>query len=322
MTGTDQVEVRRSNRRRRTVSAYRDGDRIVVLIPASMSKRDEARWVQDMVLAARALRGAQAALGRAADGAGRAAQRRVLRRAGPARVGALGRQPAGALGVVHARGPVDPALHPAAGHAVLGGRLRPGPRARAPARAGPRRQLLGLGEPLPARRARPRLPAGLVGGRRGRRRRAARATSTEPSAGARSTGTVAAATSSCISCSRPSGSASTGHQRTARDSSLAACAAPAGARAVNRTSRWWTSPRGSQKSTACSSRCTGTGSSSRSGRPDSSSPSRRAAPARVRSSGSQCPPKANQRPALRCRLSSTRSRSGERTSTPAVRWSG
>ena len=43
------VEVRRSRRRRRTVSAYRDGDRIVVLIPASMSKRDEATWVADMV---------------------------------------------------------------------------------------------------------------------------------------------------------------------------------------------------------------------------------------------------------------------------------
>ena len=43
------VEVRRSRRRRRTVSAYRDGDRIVVLIPAAMSKRDEATWVADMV---------------------------------------------------------------------------------------------------------------------------------------------------------------------------------------------------------------------------------------------------------------------------------
>ena len=43
------VEVRRSKRRRRTVSAYREGARIVVLIPASMSKRDEARWVADMV---------------------------------------------------------------------------------------------------------------------------------------------------------------------------------------------------------------------------------------------------------------------------------
>lgn len=44
-----EVEVRRSTRRRRTVSAYRDGDRIVVLLPASMSKRDEKRWVRDMV---------------------------------------------------------------------------------------------------------------------------------------------------------------------------------------------------------------------------------------------------------------------------------
>jgi predicted metal-dependent hydrolase len=46
---TPRVEVRRSKRRRRTVSAYREGDRIVVLIPAAMSKRDEATWVADMV---------------------------------------------------------------------------------------------------------------------------------------------------------------------------------------------------------------------------------------------------------------------------------
>ena len=44
-----EVEVRRSRRRRRTVSAYREGERIVVLIPATMSKRDEATWVADMV---------------------------------------------------------------------------------------------------------------------------------------------------------------------------------------------------------------------------------------------------------------------------------
>ncbi len=49
---TDQqpeVEVRRSARRRRTVSAYRDGDRFVVMIPATMSKKDEASWVATMV---------------------------------------------------------------------------------------------------------------------------------------------------------------------------------------------------------------------------------------------------------------------------------
>lgn len=43
------VVVRRSPRRRRTVSAYRDGDSVVVLIPESMSKREEARWVKDML---------------------------------------------------------------------------------------------------------------------------------------------------------------------------------------------------------------------------------------------------------------------------------
>lgn len=43
------VEVRRSKRRRRTVSAYRDGDVIVVQIPAAMSRRDERTWVAEMV---------------------------------------------------------------------------------------------------------------------------------------------------------------------------------------------------------------------------------------------------------------------------------
>lgn len=45
----DNVEVRRSKRRRRTVSAYRDGDRIVVLIPASLSAKEEEEWVSAMV---------------------------------------------------------------------------------------------------------------------------------------------------------------------------------------------------------------------------------------------------------------------------------
>ncbi|MGC4111161.1 MAG: M48 family metallopeptidase [Nocardioides sp.] len=44
-----EVEVRRSKRRRRTVSAYREGERIVVLIPASLSRREEAEWVETMV---------------------------------------------------------------------------------------------------------------------------------------------------------------------------------------------------------------------------------------------------------------------------------
>ncbi|WP_240801688.1 M48 family metallopeptidase [Streptomyces sp. A1136] len=43
------VEVRRSARRRRTVSAYREGERTVVLIPARMSEAEEARWVGVML---------------------------------------------------------------------------------------------------------------------------------------------------------------------------------------------------------------------------------------------------------------------------------
>lgn len=49
------VEVRRSARRRRTVSAYRDGDRTVVLLPARLTRAEERHWVDTMLaqLAAR-----------------------------------------------------------------------------------------------------------------------------------------------------------------------------------------------------------------------------------------------------------------------------
>lgn len=43
------VVVRRSARRRRTVSAYRDGDSVIVLIPARFSAAEEQRWVADMI---------------------------------------------------------------------------------------------------------------------------------------------------------------------------------------------------------------------------------------------------------------------------------
>lgn len=42
------VEVRRSKRRTRTVTAYRDGDTLVVLIPARLTKAEEAHWVAEM----------------------------------------------------------------------------------------------------------------------------------------------------------------------------------------------------------------------------------------------------------------------------------
>ncbi|MQA15074.1 MAG: DUF45 domain-containing protein [Pseudonocardiaceae bacterium] len=43
------VEVRRSPRRRRNVSAYRDGDSVVVMLPATMSRADERHWVAEML---------------------------------------------------------------------------------------------------------------------------------------------------------------------------------------------------------------------------------------------------------------------------------
>ena len=43
------VEVRRSARRRRTVSAYRDGDRTVVLVPARLTRAEERQWVEVML---------------------------------------------------------------------------------------------------------------------------------------------------------------------------------------------------------------------------------------------------------------------------------
>ena len=39
------VEVRRSARRRRTVSAYRDGDKTVVLVPSRLTQAEEEQWV-------------------------------------------------------------------------------------------------------------------------------------------------------------------------------------------------------------------------------------------------------------------------------------
>ena len=46
---TPRVEVRRSARRRRTVTAFRERDTIVVLVPQRMSRADERVFVEDMV---------------------------------------------------------------------------------------------------------------------------------------------------------------------------------------------------------------------------------------------------------------------------------
>ncbi|WP_331714575.1 M48 family metallopeptidase [Auraticoccus cholistanensis] len=44
-----EVEVRRSARRRKTVTAFRESGRIVVVVPARLSSAEERRWVEEMV---------------------------------------------------------------------------------------------------------------------------------------------------------------------------------------------------------------------------------------------------------------------------------
>lgn len=46
---TPDIEVRRSPRRRKTVSARREGDRIVVMVPADMPTDEERRWITHLV---------------------------------------------------------------------------------------------------------------------------------------------------------------------------------------------------------------------------------------------------------------------------------
>jgi predicted metal-dependent hydrolase len=48
-TSPTAVQVKRSVRRRRTVAAYRDGDTVVILIPARFSAAEEREWVQKML---------------------------------------------------------------------------------------------------------------------------------------------------------------------------------------------------------------------------------------------------------------------------------
>jgi predicted metal-dependent hydrolase len=49
LSRAEEVEVRRSARRRRTVTAYREHGRTVVLIPAAFTAAEERRWVDQMV---------------------------------------------------------------------------------------------------------------------------------------------------------------------------------------------------------------------------------------------------------------------------------
>ena len=49
MDAVPEVVVRRSARRKRTVTAYRERDTIVVLVPERMSAADEQKYVADLV---------------------------------------------------------------------------------------------------------------------------------------------------------------------------------------------------------------------------------------------------------------------------------
>ncbi|NEE04142.1 M48 metallopeptidase family protein [Phytoactinopolyspora halotolerans] len=49
MEAEPEIEVRRSTRRRRTVTAFREGGRIVVCLPARFSAAEERRWVETML---------------------------------------------------------------------------------------------------------------------------------------------------------------------------------------------------------------------------------------------------------------------------------
>lgn len=49
----DEVEIRRSSRRKRTVKAYREGDKIVVLMPAHLTAAEEAVHVESLVASIR-----------------------------------------------------------------------------------------------------------------------------------------------------------------------------------------------------------------------------------------------------------------------------
>ena len=47
--GDPVVEVRRSRKRRRTVAAYREDDKVVVLVPARFTRAEEREWVATML---------------------------------------------------------------------------------------------------------------------------------------------------------------------------------------------------------------------------------------------------------------------------------
>ena len=159
------VEVRRSSRRRRTVSAYREGDR------PSCSSRPGSPGPRSGTGSTPCWGGSRPGPAppterRRARCAGRRAVRALPRRRRPQPRRCGGSQPAEPLGLVHPGRRHDPDLHPAEGDAGLGPRLRPAARAGPSAAHGARRAVLGAARDLPSPRAGPRLPRGVCRRRR------------------------------------------------------------------------------------------------------------------------------------------------------------
>ena len=122
------VEVRRSARRRRMVSARREGDTVIVFIPGWMSESEELRWVDEMV---RRLERSEARRRSPARKGDEALHRRSVelsrryldgrRRPGQRALGAADAHP---VGVLHPGGRDHPDQRAAARRPRLGGRLR------------------------------------------------------------------------------------------------------------------------------------------------------------------------------------------------------
>src|SRR3954447_19928632 len=164
------VDIRRSKRRKRTVSAYRDGERVVVLMPDRLSASEEARWVETMLARLEKQRSRsrvsdEKLLARAHE----LACRHLPEVPEPASVRWVSNQnrrwgsctPADRSIRLSTRHPCEqtpPPVPPPAVHARLVGRLRPRPRAGPPRRALSQHGLLEAGPPLPQSRTRRRLP--------------------------------------------------------------------------------------------------------------------------------------------------------------------
>ncbi|WP_232660358.1 M48 metallopeptidase family protein [Pseudonocardia sp. TRM90224] len=74
------VEVRRSDRRRRMVSARREGDTVIVFIPGWMTDKEESRWVDEMVRRLERSEARRRSPGRAGDDALRRRSMELSRR--------------------------------------------------------------------------------------------------------------------------------------------------------------------------------------------------------------------------------------------------